>query len=102
MAIESSNQPTSQLTSIDMSRIKRTAKANRKRDGSMTYMQHLDQAAKSLYGVRHFHEAQARFKRSYVPTHETLMTTMTPAQYYLRTVQEYYLKLLLFVETFLS
>ena len=75
------------MDSRDIARIKREAKTLRQRDGSMTYMQYLDQAARHLYGVRHFHEAQARYKRTItVPWVET-----TPAEYYLRSVQEYYL-----------
>ena len=98
------------MDSRDIDRIKHEAKTLRKRDGSMTYMQYLDQAARNLYGVRHFHEAQARYKRadigSFVRTAEgSFISTAegsfigaaegsvetTPAQYYLRSVQEYYL-----------
>ena len=75
------------MDSRDIDRIKHEAKTLRKRDGSMTYMQYLDQAARNLYGVRHFHEAQARY--SLIRTAEGSVTT--PAQYYLRSVQEYYL-----------
>ena len=48
---------------IDIHLIKREARALRKRDGSMTYMQYLDQVARELYGLRHFHEAVARHRR---------------------------------------
>ena len=83
------------MDSRDIDRIKREAKTLRKRDGSMTYMQYLDQAARNLYGVRHFHEAQAIYKRadigSFIRTAEGSFIGTTPAQYYLRSVQEYYL-----------
>lgn len=52
----------------------------------MTYMQHLDQAARELYGVRHFHEATARAKRETLP-----VVQRSAASDYLQTVQEYYL-----------
>jgi len=76
----------------DLTLIKRHAKAQRKerkerKEGGMTYMQCLDEAARDLYGLRHFHEARARVKHAAIAT----PTAASPLQYYLRTVQEYYL-----------
>ena len=70
----------------DLARIRRQAKALRKTDAGSTYMQHLDQVARELYGVRHFHEARARAKLA-----ATTVLSASPLQYYLRSVQEYYL-----------
>ncbi len=70
----------------DIARIKQTAKKLKKQGGGRTYMQYLDQAARELYGVRHYHEAQVRSKRQ-VPS----SVPVSPVQHYLHTVQEYYL-----------
>ena len=43
----------------DLKRIKWHARAL-SRNAELSYMQALDQAARDLFGVRHFHEAQAR------------------------------------------
>ena len=81
----------------DLTRIKRKAKALKRNNGSMTYMQYLDQAAREIYGVRHFHEAQAHYaqahfaqEKSAQPATENVQQA-SPLQYYLRSVQEYYL-----------
>jgi hypothetical protein len=50
-------------------------------------MQCLDQVARELYGLRHFHEARAKAKHAASAT----PASASPLQYYLRTVQEYYL-----------
>jgi hypothetical protein len=71
----------------DLNLIKRHAKIQSKEGGGMTYMQCLDQAARELYGLRHFHEARARVKHAAGAT----PIPASPLQYYLRTVQEYYL-----------
>ncbi len=71
----------------DLALIKRHAKAQSKAGGDMTYMQCLDQAAVELYGLRHFHEARARVKHAA----SAAPIAASPLQYYLRTVQEYYL-----------
>jgi hypothetical protein len=74
----------------DLGLIKRHAKTRSKEGGGMTYMQCLDQAARELYGLRHFHEARARVKHAASATH-AMPIAASPLQYYLRTVQEYYL-----------
>jgi len=71
----------------DLDLIKRQAKTRSKEDGGMTYMQCLDQVARELYGLRHFHEARAKAKHAASAT----PASASPLQYYLRTVQEYYL-----------
>lgn len=71
----------------DLDLIKRHAKTRKKDGGGMTYMQYLDQSTRELYGLRHFHEARARVKQAASAT----PTAASPLQYYLRTVQEYYL-----------
>ena len=76
------------LNASDIIEIKRTAKRMKKRGGSMTYMQHLDQVSRELFGVRHFHEAKSL-------AHEQLVDEqkipVSPTQFYLRSVQENYL-----------
>ncbi len=62
-------------------------KTRNKKAGGITYMQCLDQAAQELYGRRHFHKAKARVKHA---ANDTPIAA-SPLQYYLRTVQEYYL-----------
>jgi hypothetical protein len=73
----------------DLTLIKRHAKTQRKerKEGGMTYMQCPDKTARELYGLRHFHEARARVKYAASAT----PTAASHPQYYLRTVQEYYL-----------
>tara|TARA_B110000503_G_scaffold109974_1_gene164594 strand:- start:970 stop:1212 length:243 start_codon:yes stop_codon:yes gene_type:complete len=71
----------------DLNLIKRQAKTRSKEAVGMTYMQCLDQVARELYGLRHFHEARAKAKHAANAT----PATASPLQYYLRTVQEYYL-----------
>ena len=71
----------------DLDLIKRHARTRKKEGGDMTYMQCLDQVAAELYGLRHFHEARARVKHAAIAT----PIAASPLQYYLRTVQEYYL-----------
>ena len=63
----------------DLGLIKRHTKTRRKEDGGMTFWQRLDQVARELYGLRHFHEASAK------------PAAASPLQYYLRTAQKYYL-----------
>lgn len=80
----------------DLTRIKRKARALKRDNGSMTYMQYLDQAAREIYGVRHFHEAQAHyaqalFAQETAPTSTENVPQASPLQYYLRSIQEYYL-----------
>ena len=66
---------------------RRAAKSRRKVGMGMSYMQCLDHVAREMYGVRHFHEARARVKRAA----SKAPIIVSPLQYYLRTVQEYYL-----------
>lgn len=70
----------------DILRIKREAKTLKRREGRFSYMQYLDEAARRLYGVRHYHEALARSRRA-----KTAIEPASPMQHYLRAVQEYYL-----------
>jgi hypothetical protein len=72
----------------DLNLIKRQARTHRKEGSDMTYLQCPDQAARELYGLRHFHQSRAGVKVKHA-------ASATPAaasrlQYYLRTVQEYY------------
>ena len=53
----------------DLKRIKWYARAL-SRNAELSYMQALDQAARDLFGVRHFDEAQARFETFSKITHE--------------------------------
>ena len=82
---------------IDLMRIKREARTRRKQDASLTYMQHLDQVARRLYGVRHYYEARV-LKQQTLPKQAGDKTrpasgllVATPAQHYLRDIQVYYL-----------
>ncbi len=94
------------MIKIDITRLKREARRRSKRDETRSYMQHLDLVAHQLYGVRHFHEARTRFLRvaqnnlqdspqlnSQLNQHTTdgLIEPLTVAQYYMRSLQEYYL-----------
>jgi len=72
----------------DLNLIKRQARTHRKEGGGMTYMQCLDQAARELYGLRHFHEARAKVRVKHAAS--VTPAAASPLQYYLRTVQEYY------------
>jgi len=63
----------------DSGLIKRHTKTRRKEDGGMTFRRCLDQVGRELYCLRHFHEASAKPAAALTP------------QYYLRTVQKYYL-----------
>ena len=74
----------------DLNLIKRQAKTHRKEGGGMTSMQCLDQAARELYGLRHFHEARAKVRVKVKHAASVTPTAASPLQYYLRTVQEYY------------
>ena len=78
-------QATSTVPDIQL--IKRQARARSRGEGSMTYMQYLDQVARELYGVRHFHEARARYRSATTAT----AAAVSPLQHYLRSMQEYYL-----------
>lgn len=71
----------------DLGRIRKEAKNRRRTEGRASYMQYLDQVAREFYGVRHFHEAQK------VSRQKSEAVVVSPTQYYLRTLQEYYLDL---------
>lgn len=71
----------------DLARIRKEAKSRRRRQGHASYMQYLDLVARELYGVRHFHEAQAVSRAA----HMTRSRQVSPTHHYLRSLQAYYL-----------
>lgn len=70
----------------DLKRIKRLAKVLKK-ESPRRHMHCLDDAARQLYGVRHYHEARVLAGRATAAA----VPTVDPAKLYLRTLQEYYL-----------
>ena len=78
------------MTAIDIKQIKREARRMSRTAAEGSYMQHLDAAARNLYGVRHYHEALMRHRRSDVPP-VAVAPAWTHSQHYLHTLQEYYL-----------
>lgn len=81
------------LNNQDILRIKKHAKRLKKTHGSHGYMKYLDQAARELCGVRHFHEAQvlAAKTQTNVAIAASPILVASPMQHYLRSLQEYYL-----------
>ena len=67
--------------------LKRQARRLQRNDaggGRRSYMQYLDEAARNVYGLRHYHEAIRLSRRRPNPG-------ATPFELYRQTLQEYYL-----------
>jgi hypothetical protein len=86
------------LSAVSLSLIKKRARILSRTIGNKSYMQYLDQVAREQFGVRHYHEAQARAKRKQaagVKTGQAIsVATLRMSNYmnsYMSSCQQYYL-----------